>query len=48
MTINRRPSKAQANLLTTVSKLRVTSKLDTLSRTDLVAVESAIQIQLGL
>ncbi|MBX3172725.1 MAG: type II toxin-antitoxin system PemK/MazF family toxin [Candidatus Eremiobacteraeota bacterium] len=48
VTIKRKQCKAQANLLTTVSKLRVSSQMDSLSRADLGAVESAIQVQLGL
>ena len=40
--------KAQANLLTTVSKLRLSTRLDTLSHADLADVESAVKVQLEL
>lgn len=40
--------KAQANLLTTVSKARVSSMLDTLTNQDLTMVENALKEQLGL
>ena len=48
VTVKGHRRKAQANLLTTVSKLRLSTRLDTLSHTDLVDVESAIKVQLEL
>jgi mRNA interferase MazF len=43
-----KPSKAMADQITTAAKGRVKTKLATLSRTDLLAVERAIKIQLGM
>lgn len=40
--------KAQANLMATVSKSRMSKKLDTLSPIDLAGVELALKLQLGL
>ena len=41
-------SKAMADQLTTVSKLRLKNKIGTVSAQSMVAVEQAIKIQLGL
>jgi len=41
-------SKAMADQLTTAAKERLRDKLGTLSREDLLAVEKAIKIQLGM
>lgn len=43
-----KPSKAMADQITTAAKERIKTKLATLSRTDLLAVERAIKIQLGM
>lgn len=43
-----KPSKAMADQITTAAKERIKTKLTTLSRTDLLAVERAIKIQLGM
>lgn len=43
-----KPSKAMADQITTAAKVRIKTKLATLSRTDLLAVERAIKIQLGM
>jgi len=48
VTVNGQQRKAQANLLTTVSKLRISSQLATLSSTDLAGIEVAIKEQLEL
>ncbi len=41
-------SKAMADQLTTVSKTRLSTRIGQISSDDLIAVERAIQIQLGL
>ena len=41
-------SKAMADQLTTAAKERLRDKLGTLSREDLLAVEKAVKIQLGM
>lgn len=46
--INGRQGKAMTDQLTTVSKLRLMSKLGEITLNELVAVELAIKIQLGL
>lgn len=43
-----KPSKAMADQLTTAAKERLRDKLGTLSRDDMLAVEKAIKIQLGI
>jgi mRNA interferase MazF len=43
-----KPSKAMADQITTAAKERIKTKLATLSRTDVLAVERAIKIQLGM
>ena len=48
VTVKGCPRKAQANLLTTVSKLRVSSLMDTLAESDLYGIEMAIKVQLEL
>ena len=48
VTVKSSQRKAQANLLTTVSKLRLSSKIDTLSQPDMQSLEGAIQVQLEL
>jgi mRNA interferase MazF len=40
--------KAMANQLTTISKLRLRERIDTLAAADVAAVERAICVQLGL
>lgn len=42
------PRKAQANLLTTVSKSRVTRRISSLDGPDLQRVEDAVRVQLAL
>lgn len=46
--VGRKTAKATADQLTTVSKLRVSKKTGELSAADLLNVEKAIRIQLGL
>lgn len=46
--IGRRQSKAMADQLTTVSKLRLTNRMGRLSGSDLTKVERAIMVQLGM
>lgn len=48
VTVNRRPNKAMADQLTTVSKLRFINRVGRLSPADMAAVETAIHVQLGL
>lgn len=48
VTIEGKRSKALADQVTTVSKLRVLNLIGTLSDADLTAVESAVKRQLGL
>jgi mRNA interferase MazF len=43
-----KPGKAMADQLATVSKLRLSSRLDEVSAKDLRKVEAAIKVQLGL
>ncbi len=43
-----RQRKAQANLLATVSKMRLSSRLDVLTSNDLENVIDAVRVQLGL
>lgn len=42
------PRKAMADQITTVSKLRLKSKLGSVKRADMVTIERAIRLQLGL
>jgi mRNA interferase MazF len=46
--VNRRRCKAMANQLTTISKLRLRERIDSLAAADVAAVERAICVQLGL
>lgn len=48
VTLANQSSKAMADQLTTVAKQRLTTRLGTLTRADLKAVEHAVKIQLGL
>ncbi len=48
VTVNDRQSKAMADQLTTVSKLRLSDSEGKLARTDLSKVERAVKVQLGL
>jgi mRNA interferase MazF len=48
VTVAGQSSKAMADQLTTVAKERLTTRLGTLTRTDIKAVEHVIKIQLGL
>jgi mRNA interferase MazF len=48
VTLNGAPRKAMADQLTTVSKLRLGSKLGELLPTDLAGIEAAIKVQLDL
>ena len=48
VTVNGRQSKAMADQLTTVSKLRLTRIVARLTAQDLKSVEHAIRVQLGL
>lgn len=48
VTVTGKQRKAQANLLTTVSKLRVSSRVATLTAADLAGVEGAMKEQLEL
>ena len=46
--VSGRQSKAMANQLTTISKLRLRERIDSLAAADVAAVERAICVQLGL
>ena len=48
VTINRKLHKAMADQLTTVSKLRMISKMGKVSREDLLQVERSIKVQFAL
>ena len=48
ITVNGKPSKAMADQLATVSKLRFFKKLSKLSKSDLLKVERAVCLQLGI
>ena len=48
VTISGKQSKAMADQLTTVSKLRFINSIGSLSSSDLSAIESALRTQLGL
>ncbi len=48
VTLNGRRSKAMADQLTTVSKLRITERIGELSPEDIGRVERAVRVQLGL
>jgi mRNA interferase MazF len=46
--VNGEQRKAMADQITTASKQRLKSKLGTLSRTDMTAVENAVLMQMGM
>ena len=46
--VDGKPSKAMADQITTAAKERLKAKLSTLSRADVLAVERALKIQLGM
>jgi mRNA interferase MazF len=46
--LNGEPRKAMADQIATVSKLRLQSKVGSVNRADLAAIERAIRVQLGL
>ena len=48
VTVNERQSKAMADQLTTVSKLRLNNSEGKLTRADMRKVERAVKVQLGL
>ena len=48
VTVAGKASKAMADQLTTAAKERLKSKLATLSRTDVLAIEKGLKIQLGM
>ena len=48
VTVAGRQNKAMANQVTTVSKLRLGDRIGRLSREDMLRVEHAIRVQLGL
>jgi mRNA interferase MazF len=48
VTLNRKPQKAMADQLTTVSKLRVRNRMGRLSVADLAQIERVVRLQLGL
>lgn len=48
VTLNGEKRKAMADQVTTASKLRLTNKLGSLSRSDMSNVETALLFQLGL
>ena len=46
--VNRVKHKAMADQITTISKVRVTNQMGTLSQADIQAVERVVKVQLGL
>lgn len=46
--VDGKPSKAMADQITTAAKERLKARLATLSRTDVLAVERVLKIQLGM
>ena len=46
--LNGEPRKAMADQISTVSKQRLRSKIGSLSREDMLAIERALRLQLGL
>jgi mRNA interferase MazF len=48
VTLSGEQRKAQANLIATVSKLRLSSRINILASTDLDSVMDAVRVQLGL
>jgi len=48
VTLNGEPRKAMADQISTASKQRLSSRLGSLSRTDMTLVENAARLQLGM
>ena len=48
VTVNGEPRKAMADQIMTASRQRLKSKLGTLSRADMIAVENAVLMQMGM
>ena len=48
VSVDGKPSKVTADQITTAAKQRLKGKLGTLSRTDVLAIEKVIKIQLGM
>jgi mRNA interferase MazF len=48
LTVNGEPRKAMADQIMTASKQRLKSKLGMLSRADMIAVENAVLMQMGM
>ncbi|HWW13099.1 MAG TPA: type II toxin-antitoxin system PemK/MazF family toxin [Candidatus Dormibacteraeota bacterium] len=48
VTVNGEPRKAMADQIMTASKQRLKSKLGALSRADMIAVENAVLMQMGM
>jgi mRNA interferase MazF len=48
VTVNGEPRKAMADQIMTASKQRLKSKLGSLSRADMIAVENAVLMQMGM
>jgi mRNA interferase MazF len=48
VTVNGEPRKAMADQIMTASKQRLKNKLGSLSRTDMMAVENAVLMQMGM
>ena len=48
VSVDGKPSKAMADQITTAAKERLKGKLGTLLRTDVLAIEKVIKIQLGM
>lgn len=48
VTVDNKPSKAMADQITTASKERLKTKLGTLPRAEMLAVERVLKIQLGM
>ncbi len=48
VTLNNEPCKAMADQIMTASKQRLQNKAGTLSRSDMLAVENAVLLQLGI
>jgi len=46
--LNRKQHKAMTDQLTTVSKLRLNNKVGHLSKADILQIEQAIKMQLGI
>ena len=48
VTVAAKESKAMADQIMTADKVRLKSRIDVLSKADLIAVETALRVQLGL